>query len=315
MPARIIDQMLRGHFTVFAESDHELAFRVQEAAARATNIVVDEVAAFSRAYVKDHHSSMLFAGTANVAPPFQEMIFEFDYPKMSGRMAMLTDVMEWEDVGDEERQAIIGDASIEEEPRWVLNLYPFLRPGGVADPVGPLSRACMLVSEMGSLILLDGKRPFRFVDLMAGAIDGMEDKDILDEDGADTLQNMLLGVLIYGCDVTATALTFMNCNNVELLKADVPAKVRRARLKKGKLHAEYHVLDIKPMTKRLQTEGDIDNVGYGKALHACRGHFKVFGKDGRGKLFGKVAGTFWWGSQLRGDQSAGRINKSYRVRT
>jgi len=66
-----------------------------------------------------------------------------------------------------------------------------------------------------------------------------------------------------------------------------------------------------PMTKALKTEGGIEKSGPRKALHLVRGHFKSFSADK--PLFGRVVGTFWWESSIRGSLAKGRVEKDYEV--
>lgn len=109
------------------------------------------------------------------------------------------------------------------------------------------------------------------------------------------------------------AFTFMNCKNVEVVEKK-PSNLEKNRMKKKKLPAlSIYTLDIRPVKKFMESEGRVSTEGYTKALHTCRGHFKDF-RNGRG-LFGKHRDVYWWGPQLRGSQSAGAVEKDYRVLT
>lgn len=60
----------------------------------------------------------------------------------------------------------------------------------------------------------------------------------------------------------------------------------------------------------MATEGRSGELGLRKALHICRGHFKHFEDK---PLFGRVRGTFWWGSMVRGTESKGKVIHDYEV--
>lgn len=107
------------------------------------------------------------------------------------------------------------------------------------------------------------------------------------------------------------ALSFMHCKNVtqrELRPEDWV--VRNAQKRQRPIPVTYRVLDIEPMKTVLRTEGKSEQTGLKRALHICRGHFKTYDEK---PLFGKVKGTFWWPSQVRGSLSEGAVVKDYRV--
>ncbi len=94
------------------------------------------------------------------------------------------------------------------------------------------------------------------------------------------------------------ALSLLNCKNVTTHKVGTPAKL----LKKHQRHhpgrvvtAEHHIIDINPMTQRIQRE--TGETGYSSgAASIVRGHFKDYTKGGG--LFGRIKGLFWWDQQL-----------------
>lgn len=51
-----------------------------------------------------------------------------------------------------------------------------------------------------------------------------------------------------------------------------------------------------------------------KALHICRGHFKHYGRDGKGLLFGKHKATVWIPMHVRGDIEEGAVVKDHSVK-
>jgi len=111
--------------------------------------------------------------------------------------------------------------------------------------------------------------------------------------------------------VSALAISFMHCKNVEKKEILPPAKLNKARIKRGhRALLKYYTLEINPMRKILHSEGRSDVVGLAKAFHICHGHFKEY-KDRL--LFGKHAGTFWIPSHFRGDINNGKVIKRYDI--
>lgn len=111
---------------------------------------------------------------------------------------------------------------------------------------------------------------------------------------------------------TLLATSFMHCKNVERRPVDQPAKLSKKWAKKhGRPLVRYHVLDIDPMRKVLDTEGGAGENGLKKALHICRGHFATYTEDA--PLFGRHVGTFWKPQHVRGSAKNGAVVKDYRV--
>jgi hypothetical protein len=108
-------------------------------------------------------------------------------------------------------------------------------------------------------------------------------------------------------------ISFMHCKNVDVVRVDPPPKLsRRAARQRGNPLTSYYVLDIQPMRRVLDTEGEAQARGLRHALHICRGHFKTFTEEA--PLFGRHVGTYWWEAQARGTTEMGVIEKDYRVR-
>jgi hypothetical protein len=104
------------------------------------------------------------------------------------------------------------------------------------------------------------------------------------------------------------AISFMHCKNVSLI-SNTPRRSPSGRNKHGP-RITYKTLEIEPMKKILQVEGQSEITGIKKALHICRGHFKDYRKNG---LFGRNKNIYWWDSQVRGNISQGLVSKDYSV--
>ncbi len=108
------------------------------------------------------------------------------------------------------------------------------------------------------------------------------------------------------------ALSFLHCKNVKVARETPPAPLSRAFQKRhGRPLVRFHTLQITPMRKVLEREGNAATAGLRKALHICRGHFKTFTPDG--KLFGRLSGTYWWDAHVRGSREQGLLLKDYEV--
>lgn len=108
------------------------------------------------------------------------------------------------------------------------------------------------------------------------------------------------------------AISFMHCKNVVVTENKPDAKLQKARQRRGqKPLVRYRTLNIEPMAKILKREGKSDETGLKKALHVCRGHFSTYTTER--PLFGKVSGTFWIPSHIRGSGDEGEVIKDYSV--
>jgi hypothetical protein len=112
------------------------------------------------------------------------------------------------------------------------------------------------------------------------------------------------------------ALHLMNCRNVSTEVAGKIPMRRSGRAKRaGARPVEYHHIKLPGMPK-LTGLSRRDREAYQAALrlHKVKGHYKHFGPEfGTGLLFGRLAGTFWWGWQERGDINEGVIFSDYEL--
>lgn len=107
------------------------------------------------------------------------------------------------------------------------------------------------------------------------------------------------------------AVGFMHCKNVSLRTEEPPAKLNRARSKRGKPPlVRFHTLEIEPMKQILKHEGQVEKTGLRQALHLCRGHFKDYRASG---LFGRHKGLYWWDAHVRGSATESVVMKDYSI--
>jgi hypothetical protein len=92
----------------------------------------------------------------------------------------------------------------------------------------------------------------------------------------------------------------------------VTPPVSRKRIRSGRRPlASYRVIDIKPVPATDPRYAGMTQEE--RARHIVRGHFAEYGMNGKGKLFGKVAGKFWVPAHYRGNPELGEVDKSYRI--
>lgn len=135
------------------------------------------------------------------------------------------------------------------------------------------------------------------------------------EETSQDTHELLIGMLqmyLYPC---LLALSFMHCRNVKVRQVTPPPKLSKKREKKTGLPLlKYRILLIDHMKQILEQEGHASSEGLQKALHICRGHFKNYGRDGKGLLFGKHAATVWIPMHIRGNAEEGIVVKDYDVK-
>lgn len=108
------------------------------------------------------------------------------------------------------------------------------------------------------------------------------------------------------------AISFMHCKNVsreDQTEAAGPTKKWLKRQKQPELR--YYTLQINPMKEVLRKDGNCEVNGLKKALHICRGHFATYSEDK--PLFGRIAGTVWRPSHVRGSADHGTVVKDYEI--
>lgn len=110
-------------------------------------------------------------------------------------------------------------------------------------------------------------------------------------------------------------LSFMHCRNVKVVTERPPEKLsKKYERKTGHPLLKYRLLQIDHMKQVLEREGGATTGGLKKALHICRGHFKHYGRDGKGLLFGKHVATVWIPMHARGSADEGVVVKDYDVK-
>lgn len=203
---------------------------------------------------------------------------------------------------DEVEAVESGDVSAAGEVKWIVEMAPVWDDKGLLRTYPAIW--VFYLAEDGRLLHDDsGDIVYETATLvephLAGTVDGNGRWEALKE----SVMTLALPFFF--------AFAFCHCRNVDLKPQEVSRQVRRQAERKGLPLLDYRVLEIEPMKKALRTEGGIEAVGPRKALHLVRGHFKHFSEDK--PLFGRVVGTFWWESSIRGSLAKGKVEKDYEV--
>lgn len=108
-------------------------------------------------------------------------------------------------------------------------------------------------------------------------------------------------------------LTFFGARNVELAEPIRPRAIRR-RIERAAPGVTVKELVVFPAGKSTRSRGG-EVLSGGIPLTSVRGHYAKYGIDGRGLLFGKIAGRFWIPAHARGSEEHGQIVHNYRIET
>lgn len=193
----------------------------------------------------------------------------------------------------EEKQPLALTPRISPSARWFYEVTIFAASGK------PLNTWFLNIGDNGSVIPISNKGWYSYspnYKLSESEIDALKK------------QGNEPDIFISHLHVGLLAISFMHCKNVSLVP-HLPHKSPS-----GRRHSPgivYKTLEIEPMKKVLQSDGQLQQNGLKRALHICRGHFKDFSK-GKG-LFGKYQGLYWWDSQVRGNISEGIVIKDYSI--
>lgn len=125
------------------------------------------------------------------------------------------------------------------------------------------------------------------------------------------LHNVIPELLWNPLIVWLRMMTWLACRNVELVTPTRPRPVARRLARTG---VDVKELWVRPIGKTYQDEdGQMRKVGSeGAPLSTVRGHLARYGIEGRGKLFGKITGTFWISPHVRGSEEHG-VNNPTRI--
>lgn len=142
--------------------------------------------------------------------------------------------------------------------------------------------------------------------------DGRLTEGIID---AGTAIDGVLAVALYATAISLFGFAILNCKNVTEAHARLPRQQSRQRERKNLPPIIWKTLVVEPMTRPKTAEQVADSLDpkHARRLHMCRGHFREYGSDGRGLLFGKYSGRYWIPPTVKGAATAGLVAKNYRI--
>jgi hypothetical protein len=121
-----------------------------------------------------------------------------------------------------------------------------------------------------------------------------------------------LGLDISAFEVMWLALSFCNCKNISVRRDPVPAGLRSARQRRGRIEVDaYRTIEIGPVKKMLAASTWGGNIQ--RALRMRRAHFKTYTAEK--PLFGKHSGRYFWPLWLRSSSDLDKTTYSVKVPT
>jgi hypothetical protein len=239
-----------------------------------------------------------------VSPPFEEMWFEFQAPKIKEikRIGVKVKGMEMHSIADWDAldpallRALVkmhGDSVID-KVKWFLMITPYseMKDGRI---MGPYGNYIIGVAPDGSLAKSDS-------DDHIYAINSVEPRI------ANAMQPLLVNPVLM-------AISFMHVKNASMLRqAPVTplTKNQRKKAKKNPPTSRYYVLKIDAIERASGGSGGGGGPHGEASLHIVRGHFADY-SNGAG-LFGKYKGRYWVSSHLRGNPEVGVTEKDYTIK-
>lgn len=107
------------------------------------------------------------------------------------------------------------------------------------------------------------------------------------------------------------ALALMHCKNISTIDQPLPRQQTRQLKRKNIVPIVVKTLAIRPLRRIEQSTPGFNKLTRLMRHHLVRGHFKTFTEDA--PLFGKLVGTYWWESAVRGTKERGEIKKDYKI--
>jgi hypothetical protein len=104
-------------------------------------------------------------------------------------------------------------------------------------------------------------------------------------------------------------LDFLNCRNVQIAE---PSRPRAEARRVARTGIRVHELTVRPVGRSTR-KGDGESQPTSLPLHSVRGHFANYGVDGKGLLFGKLAGRYWIPQHARGSAEVGLVDQRFTV--
>ncbi len=246
-----------------------------------TATVVDATAIYDALVLKDE--VWVYEDHPSIAPPWESAAV--CYVNEHGNVIVMQ--VTADEVPESKRRKLWDtDNSVDwDRVRWVLDTFVYM--GGRSTEFGPLPTT-------------GPAHMWRFAVYEDGAPANLSWIKLMPErplEHWDTANLTLLG-----------ALNFMSCRNVSLVE---PVRPRPSRRRLERLGVKVHTINVTPVGKSYRGSGAGESAGV--PLTSVRGHFAEYGVNGKGLLFGKLAGRFWVPAYARGSKEFGESEKDYRL--
>lgn len=194
-----------------------------------------------------------------------------------------------------------------QDVRWGLHMAVVGEFGPTSLGYCPLeSRRIVPMAQVVFLVKTNGEYASHYASIMPDMDELLSSQAQKDE--------LLYSQLNFAVIPISMAIGFLNCPSVRVITNKLSRPQRRLAEREGdKPLLEFHTLDIEPFRKVLRFEGHSGLQGNKKALHACRGYFRVYTEER--PLFGVpgLIGTYWTPPTIKGTAERGEIDKSYRI--
>ena len=158
-------------------------------------------------------------------------------------------------------------------------------------------------------VTLDFRAPEHRMEILAPYTDSMPGKIGTSRDRASCMCLYAAAVALFGCSL-------LHCKNVTERHQRLSRPQSRLRERKNLPPIVWKTLVVGPMPKPMTADDVADSLDerHSRRLHMVRGHFREYGTNGRGKLFGKISGRFWIPPTVKGTAHAGLVIKDYRMK-
>lgn len=258
----------------------------------------------------------------NVAPPFNQMIFEYKYPdERLGRVAVFCVAVDAEVLKElrETGRAVFDNAEAfeRENPKWALYFWSVLEVGNNVFKLPILSG--IYVREDGSIIVTDKEEwasTWQVMDRWPDMYRNIPTADLAatglpTKEHAEWILDTIIPPVLF-------SMSLLHCKNVSI-EPTVPvihSNKHKRKLKKRNLPLfEHHTITIRDRNGNMITHRSIlEAAARGhKRLHWTRGHYTRYTPEA--PAFGKPwgVGTFWFPACLKGTVAAGEIDSSYKL--
>lgn len=272
-----------------------------------TVVVIDNVADyFYRGTDQEHWDAR--DDFPNIAPPWQHAFYEYVAPPFSisedfGRVERdFTQAPRR--VGSHVMSVRLEQATGDAYDGWACVAYFICDFDGQGLICLPWTTAWRVAPD-GQLLMADGGRLDANGDPAPWLMHRRLDPAIPDEVMLNLAPDLLYPMWL--------AVSLSHCKNVEVVQIAPPPKLAKKHAKNGRPLHDFHVLNIEPMTRRIQAAGA--NAAPGEktkmGMHIVRGQFRDYRQRG---LFGKHKGVYWFDSHVKGSGPR-TVDKTYNVRS